>query len=82
MKHNGTAPTSTGSHHWLELLPGFVYCFVPSLHDCAGVIKVYNSKPEFIRDFEYSMKIEKVFIIIIIFYISILRIRYRYAHMI
>ena len=61
MKENGSVPTSADSHHWLELLPGFVYCFVPSLHDCAGVVQVYNSKPKFIEDFQYTMKIEKVF---------------------
>ena len=62
MKNNGVEPTSTGCHHWLELLPGYTYCFVPSLHACAGVFTVYNSKPEFIEDFGYSMKIEEVLI--------------------
>ena len=60
MKNNGKEPTSAGSQHWLEFMPGYAYCFVPSLHDRAGVIKVCSSKPEFISEFEYTMKIEKV----------------------
>ena len=63
MKNNGKSPTSAGSHHWLELLPGYTYCFVPSFHASAGLIKVYSSKPEFIKEFEYAMKIEKVCIL-------------------
>ena len=62
MKNNGVEPTSTSFHHWLELMPGYAYCFVPSLQACAGVFTVYNSKPEFIEDFGYSMKIEEVLI--------------------
>ena len=67
MKNNGVAPTSTDCHHWLEFLPGYAYCFVPSLHDCSGVFKVYNSKPEFMNYFEYSMKIEEVLIFSVLF---------------
>ena len=37
-ENNGVDPTPTESHHWIELLPGYVYSFVPSFDACDGVI--------------------------------------------
>ena len=60
LKNNAVKPTPSSGHHWLELLPGYVYCFLPSLHDVSGEVHVYTSMPEYIKDFEYSMQIEQV----------------------
>ena len=42
LKNNGVVPTPTESYTWLELLPGYVYSFVPSLDACDGVILCYG----------------------------------------
>ena len=60
LKNNGVKPTSLGAYHWLEFMPGYVYCFLPSLNDMSGKIHVYTSMPDFVKDFDFCMPIEKV----------------------
>ena len=60
LKNNAVKPTPTGGHHWLELMPGYVYCFLPSLHASTGEIHVYTYMPDYVKEFEFCMKVEKV----------------------
>ena len=60
LKNNGAKPVSTGTDHWLNFMPGYVYCFVPSYESCVGEVHVYSYIPEFIKDFQFCMEIEKV----------------------
>ena len=60
LKNNCVKPISTGDSHWLELMPGYDYCFVPSLEACHGEVHVYSYKPEFIKNFEFCLPIQKV----------------------
>ena len=60
LKNNCVPARATGGTHWLEYLPGFMYCFVPSFDSHKGVVQVYDHIPEVIKDFIFSMEIEKV----------------------
>ena len=60
LKNNGVKPASTGADHFLELMPGYIYCFLPSLQPHKGEIRVYTIMPKFISNFEFCFDIEKV----------------------
>ena len=60
MSNNGVTPQRTGGTHWLEYMPGFAYCFLPSLNAHKGKPYVYSYVPDFVRDFPYFMEIQKV----------------------
>ena len=60
MSNNGIAPQRTGGTHWLEYMPGFAYCFLPSLEAFKGEPSVYTYVPDFVRDFQYYMDIQEV----------------------
>ena len=60
MSNNGITPQRTGGTHWLEYLPGFAYCFLPSLEAFKGNPYVYKYLPDFVRDFPYYMEIQEV----------------------
>ena len=63
LKNNGVKPISSGSKHWIEFLPGYDYCFIPSLEACLGEVHVYSYKPEFIKNFDFCMEIHQVCLI-------------------
>ena len=60
LKNNGAKPVPIGTDHWLSLMPGYVYCFVPSFEAYVGEVHVYSHMPEFINNFQFCMEIEKV----------------------
>ena len=60
LKNNCVPARATGGTHWLEYLPGFMYCFVPSYDSHKGEVKVYDYIPEFIKDFLFCLTIEQV----------------------
>ena len=60
MSNNGITPQRTEGTHWLEYMPGFAYCFLPSLEAYKGEPLVYNYVPDFLRDFQYYMEIPEV----------------------
>ena len=60
MSQNGVTPKRTGGTHWLEYLPGFAYCFLPSLDAYKGEPKVYNYVPDFVMDFPFYTEIKEV----------------------
>ena len=68
LKDNAVKPLLTGGVHWLEFLPGHVYCFLPSLRGDVGSVRVYDHMPEFIKDFSLCMEIKEVFLKMIIYY--------------
>ena len=51
---------ATGGHHWLEYLPGYVYCFIPSKEAASGKVYAYNYMPQKIKNFKYCWEIQKV----------------------
>ena len=57
LKNNAVKPNITGGTHWLELLPDWVYCFVPSMEIDKGTVHVYDHMPEFVKDFDFCMEI-------------------------
>ena len=60
LKHNGVKPIPAGGSHWLQLLPHYMYCFLPSYEADKGKAKVYNFIPGQLAEFIYCMKVEKV----------------------
>ena len=60
LKNDQSKVTPTGGHHWLEYLPGFVYCFIPSKEVASGKVYAYNYMPKKIENFLYCWEIEKV----------------------
>ena len=60
LKDNYVKPTPTGGSHWLELLPGHMYCFLPSMAMDQGKVYVYDHTPHWIKDFLYSLEIYQV----------------------
>ena len=58
---NGTEPQLTGGTHWLEFLPGHVYCFLPSFDADNGEIRVFDDPPKFLDEFNYSEEIKAMF---------------------
>ena len=60
MSNNGMTPERTGGTHWLEYLPGFAYCFLPSLEAYKGYPEVYTYVPDFVMDFQFYMEIKEV----------------------
>ena len=58
--NNFTWPKPTGVSHWLEYLPGYMYCFLPSLNADEGTVQAYNYVPDFLLDFLYYAEIQKV----------------------
>ena len=59
MKNNLVLPKATGTYHYLEYVPGQMYCFYPSLDAEKGAVQVFSYVPEFILDFLYSVEIEQ-----------------------
>jgi hypothetical protein len=62
--NNGAKPQLTGGTHWLEFLPGYVYCFLPSLDPDKGEVHVFGYPPSVLDDFLYSEKIKVVIYVI------------------
>ena len=60
MSQNGISPKQTGGTHWLEYMPGYAYCFLPSFAADKGSPLVYDHIPEFLMDFQYYMEIDDV----------------------
>ena len=60
LKNNAVHAEPTGGTHWLESMPGHVYCFIPSFNVNKGTAVVYNYMPEFLKDFKYCMEIKQV----------------------
>ena len=60
MSNNGVTPQRTGGKHWLEYMPGYAYCSLPSFAAYKGQPFVYNHVPEFLKDFPYYMEIDDV----------------------
>ena len=60
MSQNGISPERTGGTHWLEYMPGYAYCFLPSFAAYKGQPFVYNHVPEFLKDFQYCIEINDV----------------------
>ena len=58
LKNNCVLPKPTGASHWLEYLPGYMYCFLPSFEAEKGTVKVYSYLPEIVRDFCFAVPIE------------------------
>ena len=55
--NNAVHPKATGGFHWLEYLPGYMYCFLPSYEADRGTIQVYDYLPDFLLDFLYCAEI-------------------------
>ena len=60
MSNNGVRPKKTGGSHWLEYLPGYAYCFLPSFEAFKGDPYVYHYVPEFLNNFLSYIEIEEV----------------------
>ena len=60
LKDNYVKPTATGGTHWLELLPGHMYCFLPSFESDKGEVYAYKYTPSSLKDFLYSLEIYQV----------------------
>ena len=60
LKNDQSKVAATGGHHWLEYLPGFVYCFIPSKKVASGKVYAYNYMPQEIQNFMYCWDIQKV----------------------
>ena len=60
LKNEPKESVPTGGTHWLEYLPGFVYCFVPSTESNSGKVYAYNYRPEFLKKFFYCQEIRNV----------------------
>ena len=60
LKNNCVLPKATGTAHWLEYLPGHMYCFLPSLEAENGTVKVYSYFPDIVRGFLFSVPIENI----------------------
>ena len=71
MSNNRIPPKRTGGTHWLEYLPGYAYCFVPSFDAFKGDPYVYRHVPDFVMEFSYYMEIEEVCKQNIYFYFNI-----------
>ena len=59
MKNNFVLPRATANFHYLEYVPGQMYCFYPSLDAEKGSVQVFSYVPEFILEFLYSVEIEQ-----------------------
>ena len=51
LMNNFAWPKPTEVSHWLEYLPGYMYCFLPSLNADEGTVHVYDYVPDFLLDF-------------------------------
>ena len=60
MSQNGVSPKPTGGTHWLEYMPGYAYCFLPSFAVHRGSPLVYDHVPDFLMDFHFYMEIDNV----------------------
>ena len=60
LKNDQSKIAPTGGYHWLEYLPGFVYCFVPSKEADTGRVYAYNYMPPHIKNFLYCSEIQTV----------------------
>ena len=60
MSNNASPPHHTGGTHWIEYLPGYSYCFVPSFEANRGNPYVYRDIPDFLKDFSFFMEIKEV----------------------
>ena len=58
--NNAVHPKATGGFHWLEYLPGYMYCFLPSFEADRGAVYVYDYLPDFLLDFLYCAEIFNV----------------------
>ena len=60
LKNEPREAVPSGGFHWLEFLPGFTYCFLPSLKSNSGQVNAFNHMPELIKKFKYCQEIQKV----------------------
>ena len=58
--NNGVLPRATGGSHWLTYLPGYMYCFVPSIEASKGTALAYNYIPDFLLEFLFCAEIKNV----------------------
>jgi hypothetical protein len=59
LKNVADVPMCSSEKMWVEYIPGSIYCFLPSTERNQGRVSVYESKPNFLDDFSYSLEINK-----------------------
>ena len=57
LKNTAAAPGITSSKTSFEYIPGSVYCFLPSVGESTGRVRVFSSKPDFLDKFSYCLEI-------------------------
>ena len=59
LKNVADVPKCSSETLWVEYIPGSIYCLLPSSERNQGRVSVYESKPNFLDDFSYSLEINK-----------------------
>jgi hypothetical protein len=59
LKTSDDVPVDPQETHWLEYIPGSIYCFLPSSHRNKGTVSFFKSRSCFLNKYTYSLEIGK-----------------------
>ena len=59
LKKTAAVPKGSGKRLLVEYLPGSIYCLLPSSQRHQGKVSVYTSRPDFLKEYSFSLEVNK-----------------------